>query len=133
MPADHATVKAALHDVAEHHDSFLDRVTTRDYSRSMKSVGIRQLKSKLSEYVRLAREGETILVSHRDEVVAELGPVRRQPGTPRSLEETLERLADRGQLTRSGASKKGWSWKPATVGLEPEIVSKVLNDLRSDR
>lgn len=111
----------------------LDCVTTRDYTGFMKSVGIRQLKSKLSEYVRLAREGETILVSHRDEVVAELGPVRRQPGAPKSLEAKLERLADRGLLTRSGESKKGWSWKPATVGLEPDVATEILDDLRSDR
>jgi antitoxin (DNA-binding transcriptional repressor) of toxin-antitoxin stability system len=40
----------------------------------MRSVGIKLLKNKLSEYVRLAAGGETLLVTDRDRVVAELGP-----------------------------------------------------------
>ena len=42
----------------------------------MRSVGIKVLNSRLSEYVRLAASGETILVTDRDRVVAELGPLR---------------------------------------------------------
>jgi len=40
----------------------------------MKAVGVKVLKNKLSEYVRLAASGETVLVTDRDRVVAELGP-----------------------------------------------------------
>jgi prevent-host-death family protein len=40
----------------------------------MRSVGINILKNKLSEYVRLAASGETVLVTDRDRVVAELVP-----------------------------------------------------------
>jgi antitoxin (DNA-binding transcriptional repressor) of toxin-antitoxin stability system len=36
----------------------------------MRSVGLKVLKNKLSEYVRLARQGETVLVMDRDQVVA---------------------------------------------------------------
>ena len=42
----------------------------------MRSVGIKVLKNKLSEYVRLAAQGETVLVTDRDRVVAELVPPR---------------------------------------------------------
>ena len=40
----------------------------------MRSVGLKVLKNKLSEYVRLAASGETVLVTDRDRVVAELVP-----------------------------------------------------------
>jgi antitoxin (DNA-binding transcriptional repressor) of toxin-antitoxin stability system len=40
----------------------------------MRSVGLKILKNKLSEYVRLAASGETVLVTDRDRVVAELVP-----------------------------------------------------------
>jgi antitoxin (DNA-binding transcriptional repressor) of toxin-antitoxin stability system len=40
----------------------------------MRAVGIRALKDRLSEYVRVAADGETVLVTDRDKVVAELGP-----------------------------------------------------------
>jgi antitoxin (DNA-binding transcriptional repressor) of toxin-antitoxin stability system len=39
----------------------------------MRSVGLKTLKNKLSEYVRLAARGETVLVD-RDRVIAEIGP-----------------------------------------------------------
>ena len=42
----------------------------------MRTIGIKVLKDKLSEYIRIAGTGETILVTDRDRVVAELGPPR---------------------------------------------------------
>jgi antitoxin (DNA-binding transcriptional repressor) of toxin-antitoxin stability system len=38
----------------------------------MRAVGLKVLKNRLSEYVRMAANGETILVTDRDRVVAEL-------------------------------------------------------------
>ena len=40
----------------------------------MRSIGLKVLKNKLSEYVRLAAGGATVLVTDRDRVVAELVP-----------------------------------------------------------
>lgn len=40
----------------------------------MRVVGLKVLKNRLSEYVRLAAGGERVLVTDRDRVVAELGP-----------------------------------------------------------
>ncbi len=40
----------------------------------MRAVGIKILKNRLSEYVRIAASGESVLVTDRDRVVAELGP-----------------------------------------------------------
>jgi prevent-host-death family protein len=42
----------------------------------MRSVGLKTLKNKLSEYVRMAAQGETVLITDRDRVVAELGPAQ---------------------------------------------------------
>jgi len=41
---------------------------------NVKSVGLRDLKNRLSEYVREVRSGEAVLVTDRGEVVAELIP-----------------------------------------------------------
>ena len=43
----------------------------------MRAVGVRELKNRLSEYLRLVRNGEQILVTDRGDVVAEL----RQPSS----------------------------------------------------
>lgn len=42
----------------------------------MRAVGLKVLKNRLSEYIRLAASGETVLVTDRDRVVAELVPPR---------------------------------------------------------
>ena len=54
----------------------VDEVAIGGYLPCMRSVGIKVLNSRLSEYVRLAASGETVLVTDRDRVVAELGPLR---------------------------------------------------------
>jgi prevent-host-death family protein len=38
----------------------------------MREVGLKALKNKLGQYVHMAARGETILVTNRDRVVAEL-------------------------------------------------------------
>ena len=53
----------------------------------MRSVGLKVLKNKLSEYVRLAAGGETVLVIDRDRVVAEIVPP--QPGRSSLLMDAL--------------------------------------------
>jgi prevent-host-death family protein len=52
----------------------------------MEEVGVRELKAKLSEYVRRARLGDTIVVTDRGRPAAVLGPV---PGRVR-LEEGVQ-------------------------------------------
>ncbi len=42
------------------------------YNILMRTVGIENLKLRLSEYVRFAADGETVLITDRDQVVAEL-------------------------------------------------------------
>jgi prevent-host-death family protein len=64
----------------------------------MKRVGLRELKNRLSEYVREVRSGEGVLVTDRGEVVAELvppGQVTDRPGVPSGL----VALAKSGRLT----------------------------------
>ncbi|HKB70635.1 MAG TPA: type II toxin-antitoxin system Phd/YefM family antitoxin [Thermoanaerobaculia bacterium] len=99
----------------------------------MKAVGIKNLKARLSEYVRLAKAGETILVTERDEVVAELRPARRQRPTPEGLAETLESLAEAGEITRAAVPKGGWRWKPEAVALPAGTAKRILDEIRDER
>ena len=64
----------------------------------MKTVGVRELKNRLSEYLRRVRSGESVLVTDRGEVVAEFSP----PGLGQaddSLPAGLRVLARRGVAT----------------------------------
>jgi antitoxin (DNA-binding transcriptional repressor) of toxin-antitoxin stability system len=99
----------------------------------MKSVGVKQLKSRLSEYLRLVRGGETVLVTDRDEVVAELRPTRKQPSIADSLDEILDSLAERGEVTRATLPKRRWRWKTTGLGLAAGSARVLLDEVRDDR
>jgi prevent-host-death family protein len=99
----------------------------------MKAVGIKVLKARLSEYVRLARSGETILVTERGAVVAELRPARRQAALVDELEEVLEGLAESGEVTRASASKRGWTWNAKGLGLPAGTAATILDEIRGER
>jgi antitoxin (DNA-binding transcriptional repressor) of toxin-antitoxin stability system len=64
----------------------------------MRAVGLKTLKNKLSEYVRLAASGETVLVTDRDRVVAELGPPR-EGRSPLLADARLAEAVRRGWIT----------------------------------
>lgn len=65
---------------------------------AMKTVGLRELKNRLSEYVRLVRSGRGIRVTDRGEVVAELLPPH-QSITDADGRRGLVSLIDRGSLS----------------------------------
>ncbi len=85
------------------------------------------LKNKLAEYVRLASTGETILVTDRDRVVAELTP-------PRESRSPL--LAD---ALLADAVREGWLRPPVLPpGPPPPVrpvakLTEILDELRQDR
>ena len=99
----------------------------------MKVVGIKQLKARLSDYVRLAKAGETVLVTERGEVVAELRPARRQTPMADRLEERLEALATAGEITRARQPKGDWTWRSRGLGLPPGAARALLDELRQER
>lgn len=98
----------------------------------MKVVGVKELKARLSEYLRMVRAGETVLVTDRDEVVAELAPARRGGIVREDMEAALEALAEAGELTRAAALPAGWRWAPKGLGLEPGSALLLLDAERSE-
>ena len=112
----------------------LTEVVTRDYFASMRVVGIRQLKAKLSEYLREVQRGEVFLVTDRDRVVAELRPARSDlPPSGDELDQAIEALAASGDVQRARAPKSNWTWSPRGAGLPIGTAAAVLDELRSDR
>jgi prevent-host-death family protein len=99
----------------------------------MKSVGVKQLKARLSEYLRAVRNGETVLVTDRDEVVAELRPARRQSAAADSLQELLDSLAERGEVTRASLPKGRWTWKVKGLGMPAGSANALIDEIRGDR
>lgn len=107
----------------------------------MKSVGIKALKDKLSAYLKLVRAGEIVLVTDRDEVIAEI----RRPSSIASssksrFEQYLEEASRSGSVSMRVGVQTLISQKPFPVSsadlLPPPIpisVQELLDQTRSDR
>ncbi len=110
----------------------VDKVVTGGYYCRMKAVGVKVLKTKLSEYLRLVKTGETVLVTERDEVIAELRPAYRQSSLPSTLEDGLERLAERGEAALRSEEIKGWGGPVAVARLKGISSRDLLDELREE-
>jgi len=97
----------------------------------MKTVGLRELKNRLSEYVREVRAGETVLVTDRGEVVAELLPPG-QGAVDRGATPGLEDLARRGQITLGGPNDAAL-YPELPPLLKPGRAAQLLDDERGPR
>ena len=95
----------------------------------MKRAGLRELKNRLSEYVRLVRGGEVVLVTDRGAVVAELRP----PGEPAPtlVHPGLLALARRGSLTVGGPNDPR-VYQPQPRVLPPGELQRLLDEERGE-
>jgi len=93
----------------------------------MHAIGIKALKNRLSEFVRLAGRGETVLVTDRDRVVAELVPPRegRSLSVPDAF---LAELVRQGCVT---APRFVSVTPPPRIPVQP--TEEALADLARDR
>jgi prevent-host-death family protein len=91
----------------------------------MRKVGLKVLKNKLSEYVRLAAAGETIVVTDRGRAVAEIVPPRRA-----NNESFIERGAREGWLT---PAKRPFEPLPPRKPIPGFTLEQLLAHLDRDR
>ena len=99
----------------------------------MKTVGVRDLKNRLSEYLRRVRLGESVLVTDRGEVVAELLPPGQGQTDP-LVPAGLQSLARRGLLTLGGPSGTDlYPALPRTQGARRRSVAQLLDEERGTR
>jgi antitoxin (DNA-binding transcriptional repressor) of toxin-antitoxin stability system len=82
----------------------------------MTTVGIKELKTHLSHYVRLARQGERVIVTDRGREVAELRAI-----TP--IHPGIRELIDSGMVTWSGGKPSAF---PRRLTLRGEPLSETI-------
>ena len=96
-------------------------MTSHDYHMVMKSVGVAELKSHLSEHLRNVRRGEVVMVLDRSTPVARLVPVSG-PGEP---------LVTR--QPRPGAGAPGRVPLPPRLAPPVDVVALLLEERQGDR
>jgi antitoxin (DNA-binding transcriptional repressor) of toxin-antitoxin stability system len=98
----------------------------------MKTIGIRELKNRLSEVLRAVKAGERVLVTDRGAVVAELAPPG-QPAADPTVPPGLARLAERG-IARLGAPNDPSLYRNLPrLRRKPKSVARLLDEERGRR
>jgi prevent-host-death family protein len=91
----------------------------------MTTVGLKTLKNKLSEYIRRAAAGETVVVTDRNRVVAEIVPPRQH-----EHESFIERGVREGWLT---PAVRGPDWPPPRRPIPGLTLEQLMTELDCDR
>ena len=105
--------------------------------KPMRTTGIREAKAHLSKLIRDVQSGETVLITDRGQVVAEL----RAPGSAvanadaSTEEQQLAQLVQLGMLRAPmrKASDTEWVWKWKGPRLTPGLAKKTLDEEREDQ
>jgi prevent-host-death family protein len=94
------------------------------------TVGVRELKNRLSEYLRLVRAGERVIVTDRGRPIAELRP----PGLPDQLPAFpgLVKRAARGDA-RIGAPNRSDLYPSVEPVGDGSLSRRLLDEQRGDR
>lgn len=93
----------------------------------MSTVGIRELKNRLTHYVRRARQGDEVIVTERGTPVAILRSVEHG-GPPQSPMARLARLAARGSVVLP-TGKPRRRFRPVKIA-GPPLSQAIIEDRR---
>ncbi len=96
----------------------------------MKTVGVRALKNRLSEYLRMVQAGESLAVTNRGVIVARLVPPDVAGET--ANEEELQRMARAGEI-RLGKPNRPHLYAPGSGLLTYEEVEDLVDWTRGER
>jgi prevent-host-death family protein len=95
----------------------------------MKGAGIAQLKNNLSRYLEHVQAGGTVIVTVRDQPIAQIVPLRRALAPAGSDEDRLRRLERRGLIRRGEGALPAWFGKRRP----PRLRGSVVKDLLAER
>ncbi len=97
----------------------------------MKAVGVRELKARLSRYLREVQTGEVILVTDRGRVVAELRAPGPAVGAESDADRALRRLAESGALW-IGEPHDPAGYRKSPVRAPPGTARELLEEEREE-
>lgn len=90
----------------------------------MQSVGIRDLKSRLTHYLRLVKEGEKVIVTDRGKPIALIRPLNGAEAQA-SIEERLAALAKQG-LIRLPLKKGRFDLRTPPIKVKGKPLSQII-------
>lgn len=99
----------------------------------MKAIGVRELKARLSQYLRDVRAGEVVLVTDRGQVVAELRAPGSGIGSGESrFEQGLRRLAAGGGLVIGERRHRPGAYPPSPLHAPDGTAQRLIDEDRGE-
>lgn len=92
----------------------------------MSTVGVKELKNRLTEYLRLAKNGEEIIVTDRGRPIALIQAIHGTQG-PTSIEARLAKAASQGHLVLPSGRR---SKKTRLIRIGGKPLSKIIIEER---
>src|SRR4051812_4899010 len=109
-----------------HEDRTLPDVVSWNYSETMKTIGIRELKANLSRVLRDVSSGTAFLVTDRGRVIAELRrPGMSDPSSVSEVDGAIAQLAAAGLLRV--AERRQPSYKPSPIKSKKGLAKALLH------
>jgi antitoxin (DNA-binding transcriptional repressor) of toxin-antitoxin stability system len=98
----------------------------------MITVGVRDLKNQLSQYLQYVKDGEKIIVTEHNRIIAEI-IVPEKKNTNTGIEKKFEQLKREGKMILSKRNETLVK-KPQITEMEKQIEwESVYDDIRADR
>ena len=86
------------------------------------TVGVRELKARLSEYLRYVKSGQTVVITERGKPVGRIVPESK------SLDERMQELVQAGFLSWSGKKLKPRA--PVAINRSDKLISDIVVEMR---
>ncbi len=94
----------------------------------MISVGVRDLKNQLSQYLQYVKKGERVIITEHNRIIAELS-LPREEKVVVSFEEELQRLSSMGKVVLAARNRSVAQLPESTVDVDwKEIYSSTRED-----
>jgi len=95
-----------------------------------RTVGARELKTRLGTYLRLVRSGRTLIITDRGLPVAQLGPLVKSEDR---LQAIIEQMAAEGKVTLPTDHRRPGSFRPVRPKKGGPTMSQLISEDREDR
>jgi prevent-host-death family protein len=97
----------------------------------MLTVGVRDLKNQLSQYLQYVKDGEKVIITEHNKIIAEISvPVQEKEDNIEFFEKELERLNKEGEVI---LAKRNKSYVKLPETKENIDWEKIYNETRADR
>jgi prevent-host-death family protein len=97
----------------------------------MLMVGVRDLKNQLSQYLQYVKNGEKVIITEHNKIIAEISvPVEKKEGDTVLIEKELEELSRDGEII---LAKRNNSYAKLPETKEHIDWERIYNETRADR